>query len=96
MGGRSEIDLIWERISHKTQRGILGIAAKVSTKFQKKQQHVICVYTDDYFNSEEILRVREKLRDIGIQEQIYYKPDIYTHLGIYSGTCPILPWRYRI
>ena len=93
---RSMIDSIWNDIAQETIDGNLGVAAKVSTLFQEKQKHVICVYTDDYFDSDDVMRVREKLSNLGIEDLLYYKPDIYTRLGIYSGTCTIRPWKYKM
>ena len=50
---------------------------------QSHQQHVICVYTRDYTDEEDVMRVEQQLRMIGITGQLSYKPDIYTTLGIY-------------
>ena len=92
---REQIDDVWMIIKEKTRNGELGIAAKVSTLFQGKDRHVICVYTENYFDKEDVFRVRESLRNLGIEETLYYKPDIYTHLNIYSGTTNLRPWRYK-
>ena len=46
---------------------------------------VICVYTDDFTNQEDAFPVKAALKDhCGITEPINYKPDIYTHLNVYS------------
>ena len=92
---RSEVDGIWKEIVAETKKGSLGTEAKVSTLFQRKKQHVICIYTNDYLNSEDVFRVRKALRRLGLTDVLYYKPDIYTYLGIYSGTCSIRPWKYK-
>lgn len=50
---------------------------------QAGQQHVICVYTDDYTNEADVLRVESALRELGVTGRLSYKPDIYTECGIY-------------
>ena len=92
---RDQIDDVWVMIEDGTRKELLGIASKVSTLQQGKMRHVICVYTYNYLDEEDVFRVREKLRDLGIEELLYYKPDIYTKLGIYSGTTKLRPWRYK-
>ena len=37
---------------------------------------------------EEVRRVREELRNLGLARKISYKPDIYTYLNIYAQN----PW----
>jgi len=62
-------------------------SAKVSTKTQqtyKVQEYVICVYTKNYLDEEDVFIMREILRQNGSERTLYYKPDIYTILHIYS------------
>jgi hypothetical protein len=91
---RDEIDEVWTKIASSTINGELGSSAKVSTALQEEMRHVICIYTEDYFDNDDIMRVRTKLRELGIEETLYYKPDIYTRLNIYSGNKAVRPWRY--
>ena len=49
------------------------------------EDHVICIYTPDYENKDEILRVDELIRKAGIRGQLRYKPTIFSVLGIYSN-----------
>lgn len=92
---RDQIDDVWRVIEKTTHDERLGIATKVSTKKQGKNRYVICVYTKDYLDDDDVNRVRAILRSLGIEELLYYKPDIYTRLGIYSGTTKLRPWRYK-
>ena len=78
---RDQIDELWRKIRGKTQKEELGIAAKVSTLLQGKESHVICVYTENYLDKERVFQVREDLRNLGVEELIYYKPDIYNGVG---------------
>lgn len=90
------IDRRWKTIADAIEKGELGPSAKVSTAINKRNsdKHVICVYTSNYFDKDEVMQVREKLRELGIEERIYYKPDIYTRLRIYSGDVPFGASRY--
>lgn len=91
----SEIDDVWKIIARATFDGGLGRSAKVSTAMQKNRRHVICVYTENYLDLENVMRVREKLRLLGFTDRLCYKPDIYTYLGIYYKTTPLSSCRYR-
>ena len=92
---KSEIDYVWKIIAKSTFKGELGTSAKVSTAMKKSRRHVICVYTENYLDLEDVMRVREKLRQLGFTEELCYKPDIYTYLGIYYRTTRLSPCRYR-
>jgi hypothetical protein len=92
---RSNIDKVWKIIAKATINGDLSNSAKVSTKQQGKNRHVICVYTDDYLDLDDVNRVRDELDTLGFTERLCYKPDIYTYLGIYYRTTPLSACRYR-
>lgn len=93
--GRAEINEVWKTIAKSTFNGELGVSAKVSTVMSKSRRHVICVYTGDYLDFNDVMRVRAKLKDLKFTESLCYKPDIYTYLGIYYGTTSLSPCRYR-
>lgn len=64
---------------------------KVTTRFGREafgeDSHAILVYTPNYFDREDVMRVRERLRVAhGVTESLFYKPDIYTSLGVYQET----------
>lgn len=73
--------------------GDLGIAAKVApgAEDDRRNQRVICVYTGDFNDLEDVKRVVAKLKDLGCitmkgrNASIYYKADAYTRLHIESG-----------
>ena len=72
------IDSIWEIIKNATEHGYLGPYSKVSTQKRSsenfdKNTFVICVYTEDFNNKEDINRVEKKLRDLGIKNELSYK-----------------------
>lgn len=87
----ARIDAIWRTVARAVVSGKLGFAAKVSTRDPEDKTHVICVYTEDFTNEEQVRAVEQGLRKVGVTAQMRYKPDIYTALGIYSNN----PWRLR-
>ena len=55
------------------------------------EDHVICIYTPDYKDKDEILRVDDLLRKAGVKGELRYKPTIFSVLGIYSNN----KWRIQ-
>jgi hypothetical protein len=84
---------VWKNIAKATVEDKLGMESKISTKINESS-YVICVYTKNYLDYEDVKRVREILYEMGFVSKLSYKPDIYTYLGIYSGTTVIKPSRY--
>jgi len=84
----SEVNNIWDKIKVATIKGKLGGSSKVSTAMpsplKKGKDHVICVYTKDYDDKEDVMRVRRELSKLGITKKIPYKTDESTMSGKYS------------
>lgn len=85
-----DIDDAWECVAELVKENEI-YNAKVSTKYGREQEnrdnHVIVVYTPNYFDQYDVFRVRELLREeCGVEQTLYYKPDIYTKKGIYART----------
>lgn len=85
----SEIDCVWAEIKCAIEEGKLGERAKVSTSLSNPnaadpENHVICVYTYDWADNEDMTRVREELRALGITQKIPYKSDEDTFAGKYK------------
>ncbi len=81
---RSEnIDRYWQAIREAVEQGRLGGSAKVSTSassyVKRGRPYVICVYTYDHADREDVMRVRQALRELGIKREIIYKADEDTH-----------------
>lgn len=86
----SELDIIWQKIKKATKKGILGIYAKAATAKPKpnissQNEKVICVYTYNWLDTDDVFRVEKKLRSIGIKQTLYYKADSDTAIGQYSN-----------
>ena len=47
---------------------------------------LICVYTSDWRDQEDVMRVREALRQLGFTNKLYYKTDDDTYAGVYRFT----------
>ncbi|WP_144919773.1 putative phosphothreonine lyase domain-containing protein [Halorubrum salsamenti] len=63
--------------------------AKVSTRAGceafDEREHAILVFTPNYFDGEDVDRVRRRLRDAhGVAEEIRYRPDVYTLDGVHE------------
>jgi len=83
-----KINEVWKTVASSTLKGELGVDAKVSTVVQGTSEYVICVYTKDYLDVDDVKRVRKRLAELGFTQRLYYKPDIYTYLRIYHKTFP--------
>jgi len=84
----NKIDTVWEKVDKATQKGLLGISSKCSTRIgalvSLKKDMVICVYTYDYRNKQDLFRVRKELRKMGFNERIPYKTNQTTREGKYA------------
>ncbi|MHC1627065.1 MAG: putative phosphothreonine lyase domain-containing protein [Methanoculleaceae archaeon] len=85
---KDKVDELWRKIRDATCMGRLGIAAKVSTAKpnpdSRDDRYVIYVFTRDWSDREDVMRVREELRQLGVEERIGYKRNIETFAGEYS------------
>lgn len=83
-----EVDDAWKKVRDATWRGELGISAKVSTAKpnpdSRDNMKVIYVYTPDWRDEEDVMRVRERLRGLGFVDRLGYKRNIETFQGQYS------------
>ncbi|MDI6866914.1 putative phosphothreonine lyase domain-containg protein [Methanoculleus sp.] len=83
-----EADEAWRKVRDETVRGGLGISAKVSTAKpdpdSRDKRRVIYVYTKDWADEADVMRVRKRLQELGFKERIGYKRNIETYRGEYS------------
>lgn len=89
-----EVDNVWKALCRSLLIRGLGSCSeiKVSTHSPTDTKHVILAYTDDYKNETDVYGVaqgiKSALRSSGVDaladKRLLYKPDIYTHLNIYS------------
>ena len=86
------VNELWAQIATATANGELGRAAKVAADDGNATgQRLICVYTYDIEDKDDVKRVMVKLRGLGAHNGtgagtqggvFYYKADAYTHLDI--------------
>lgn len=77
---------IWPKIRNACISGKLGSTAKISDQ-PENGSFVICVYTNNFTDKEDVLRVRQAIHALGIytKSSLHYKPDAITLLDIYAG-----------
>jgi hypothetical protein len=82
-----EVDVAWKKVRNATVAGTLGIGAKVSTAKENENSYddckVIYVFTADWSNKEDVMRVREELKNLGFVDRIGYKRNLDTYAGEY-------------
>lgn len=80
----STVDAAWIQVLALVSTGGL-LCAKVSTQqgiLMGYPEHAICVYTTDWEDHEDVMRVRQVLRDVGFTEVLRYKRDLDTARGV--------------
>jgi len=82
------VDGVWEKVKKATEEGRLGDSAKVATARPNpnavdSSKKVVCVYTYDWTDKEDVMRIRTELRALGITWKIPYKSDEDTDKGKY-------------
>jgi hypothetical protein len=82
-----DVTRVWKLIVDGTINNRLGSASKVATEQDGKAERLICVYTKDFRDTADVLRVLKELVAMGLVNPgrgIYYKSDAYTYLDIYG------------
>ena len=83
----SDIDEAWIKVRNATVAGELGIGAKVSTfrdnEDSRDDKKVIYVFTADWADEADVMRVRERLKELGFVDRIGYKRNLDTYAGEY-------------
>jgi hypothetical protein len=83
-----QVDAVWNKVRDATVALELGISAKISTAKpnpdSRDARKVIYVYTKDWADEPDVMRVREKLRELGFVDRIGYKRNIETFAGEYA------------
>ena len=89
-----DVNSAWSLIAHATVSGVLGFAAKVATDDGSERARLICIYTHDYGDRDDVKRVLERIVALGLCDGnggggegkgIYYKADVYTYLDLMGG-----------
>ena len=85
-----DLDTTWAAIREATASGKLGIEAKAATAREnplgtKPGVKLICVYTRDCRDLDDVRRVLAGLRELGITYRLNYKTDDATYAGEYGA-----------
>lgn len=83
-----KVDELWERVKEGVRMGDLWDAKVATTKPSGSQSYVIIIYTKDYEDVVDVVKVLEYLERTGIKatdKVIYYKTDEQTYAGVYAG-----------
>lgn len=84
---RTEIDSVWNKVKEAVKEGHLW-ETKVSTMNSSNSTHVLIVYTKDYTDKDDVIRVLDYLETSNIKPPnkiIHYKTDLQTANGVYSN-----------
>lgn len=84
-----EVTQVWKKVIAGVIDGRLGPTAKVATDEGNPGDRLICVYTKDFRDENDVLRVLQEVEAMGLLtsgRSIYYKSDAYTYLDIYGKT----------
>ena len=84
-----ELDLIWKQVKELTEKGLLVDSCKVSTTKENpnaltRDMGVICIYTYNSNDKEDLLRVANQLFKIDRVSKLVYKEDKATGEGKYA------------
>ena len=95
------LDTSWDTIRTATRDGLLGHRSKAATLINTRRgsddsRRPICVYTNDWRDLDNVRKVLNALRDLGIVDVLLYKTNADTERGRYGGgasTYKALPGR---
>lgn len=84
----ADVDEAWIKIRDATIAGTLGVGAKVSTARIDEDSHdddkkVIYVFTKNWEDKDDVMRVRDTLKSFGFVDRIGYKRNLDTYAGEY-------------
>lgn len=84
-----QIDPWWELIRLATEQGRLGVSAKAATARHNDlatspRTKLICVYTRDWQDQDDLRCVLRQLRDLGVTSRLSYKTDQATLSDVYG------------
>ncbi|KAF2671038.1 DUF1917-domain-containing protein [Microthyrium microscopicum] len=85
------VNTVWRTVVKATIEDRLGNGAKIAAQDKATGgPRVICIYTNDFNDREDIRRVVKELRELKClhkdeKQSIWYKCDAYTYLSIMSG-----------
>lgn len=76
------VDNSWEIIAKSIENKMLSACGAKVPPSGGFGGHMICVYTHDFSDEKDIMKVRRELKDLGFSQPLSYKADIYTDIGV--------------
>lgn len=85
-----QLDKIWEGVRKAIEKGLLGSSAKCSTAKENPNSAniktgIICIYTYDSNDKEDLKKIARGLFKIGNIKRLLYKEDVVTYEGKYRN-----------
>lgn len=84
-----EVTAVWKKVVDGVINNRLGPTAKVAPDEGKPGDRLICIYTKDFRDEDDVSRVLLELETMGLLtsgRSIYYKSDAFTYLDLYKQT----------
>lgn len=83
-----DVNAVWGVVARATANNELGTAAKVAPdEGTAQKERLICIYTHDFSDREDVARVVQKIKELGLIDSrgrgIYYKCGMYN--SCFSG-----------
>ncbi|CAC5371706.1 unnamed protein product [Mytilus coruscus] len=90
--GETGMDRLWRAVADGVFRGTIPTFSAIVSATD--DNHVICIYNNNFLNEADTFALRDGIRNAGIEKPLQYKPNIYKHLRMKSqnkwGIDPIL------
>ncbi|KAH7075198.1 hypothetical protein FB567DRAFT_452916 [Paraphoma chrysanthemicola] len=84
-----DVTRVWKAVVRALVDGRLGSTAKVATDEGTQGDRLICIYTKDFRDEDDVLRALKEIDMLGLLpsgRSIYYKSDAFTYLDLYKET----------
>jgi hypothetical protein len=84
-----EVNRVWKKVVASVMDARLGPTAKVATDDGRPGERLICIYTKDFRDENDVLRVLQEIKTMDLLpsgRSIYYKSDAFTYLDLYKET----------
>lgn len=89
-----KLDHAWECVARATLDGRISTVKVSPFNPRGDPQQVICAYNQNFTDESDVMRLDSIIRATGVKCPLFYKPDVYTYLGIYRKNkwklCPTI------
>jgi hypothetical protein len=91
---KTTVDDMWAKVCHeiRTYRLMTAMVSSPNNARAHGGSYIICVFTADWADEDDVMRTRDVLRELGVTQEIGYKRDIETFNGVYGTPAE---WYYR-